>query len=465
MTEFAALHRREVRRPRRRRPWCFRQVGGLEVATTEAAGPTCTASTAGPTSWGIEASSLDPERVRRAAPAARPRSGPRRPATSRPTGWPRRVRAGDGPGAPRHEPRRPVPRRAGGHRHPRPRTAGSPACVTDRGEMPADIVVCCGRVLGPRSARMVGLTVPLAAAGPPVRQDRAARRAPARGPHRPGRGGLLPILRHQDPTSTSASTATGSGIGSYGHRPMPVDLTTLLAPTPPARPCRRCCRSPRTTSPRPGRASADLLPGTRRRQGRGGVQRHLLVHPRRLPAHGRAPRAARLLGRRGGLGDPLGRASPGRWPSGSSTARPTTDVHECDLNRFEDRASWPRTHVEHAARRTSSRSTTSCTRCSRWSGPARCASARSTRGSSSSAPSSSRARGWERPHWYEANAALLELHADRIPERSDWAARYWSPIAARRGAGDPRARGDVRHDPAEAARGQRPGRAAPSCSG
>ena len=36
--------------------------------------------------------------------------------------------------------------------------------------------------------------------------------------------------------------------------------------------------------------------------------------------------------------------------------------------------------------------------------------------------------GWERPHWYEANAGLVERYVDRIPSRSAWASRYWSPI-------------------------------------
>lgn len=38
------------------------------------------------------------------------------------------------------------------------------------------------------------------------------------------------------------------------------------------------------------------------------------------------------------------------------------------------------------------------------------------------------AGGWERPHWYEANAPLAE--GLRLPERDAWSARYWSPIAA-----------------------------------
>ena len=59
------------------------------------------------------------------------------------------------------------------------------------------------------------------------------------------------------------------------------------------------------------------------------------------------------------------------------------------------------------------------------------------------------------PQWYAANAGLVD--GRDIPTPNDWAARYWSPIVGRRGAGDPRGRRDVRHDGAEAARGDRPG--------
>ncbi|HYH30700.1 MAG TPA: glycine cleavage T C-terminal barrel domain-containing protein, partial [Pseudonocardia sp.] len=42
------------------------------------------------------------------------------------------------------------------------------------------------------------------------------------------------------------------------------------------------------------------------------------------------------------------------------------------------------------------------------------------------------AAGWERPHWYEANAPLVAQlpEAWRPPERDPWAARFHSPIAA-----------------------------------
>jgi glycine cleavage system aminomethyltransferase T/glycine/D-amino acid oxidase-like deaminating enzyme len=39
------------------------------------------------------------------------------------------------------------------------------------------------------------------------------------------------------------------------------------------------------------------------------------------------------------------------------------------------------------------------------------------------------AAGWERPHWYESNAPLLEEYGDRIKRReAEWEARWWSPI-------------------------------------
>ena len=37
--------------------------------------------------------------------------------------------------------------------------------------------------------------------------------------------------------------------------------------------------------------------------------------------------------------------------------------------------------------------------------------------------------GWERPHWYESNASLLEEYGERINRReSEWESRWWSPI-------------------------------------
>jgi glycine cleavage system aminomethyltransferase T/glycine/D-amino acid oxidase-like deaminating enzyme len=37
--------------------------------------------------------------------------------------------------------------------------------------------------------------------------------------------------------------------------------------------------------------------------------------------------------------------------------------------------------------------------------------------------------GWERPHWYESNARLLDEFGERVmPREAEWDARWWSPI-------------------------------------
>jgi glycine cleavage system aminomethyltransferase T/glycine/D-amino acid oxidase-like deaminating enzyme len=37
--------------------------------------------------------------------------------------------------------------------------------------------------------------------------------------------------------------------------------------------------------------------------------------------------------------------------------------------------------------------------------------------------------GWERPHWYESNASLLDEYGDRVTRReAEWDSRWWSPI-------------------------------------
>ena len=37
--------------------------------------------------------------------------------------------------------------------------------------------------------------------------------------------------------------------------------------------------------------------------------------------------------------------------------------------------------------------------------------------------------GWERPHWYDSNRALLEEYGDRaMPREHEWDSRWWSPI-------------------------------------
>ena len=164
---------------------------------------------------------------------------------------------------------------------------------------------------------------------------------------------------------------------------------------------------------------------------RGRLQRHLLLHPRR-----RGPRwpvaaldgfyVAEAVWVTHSAG--VARAVAEILTTGRSDDRPRR-VRAVPLRRGP---ALPQPTSARPRSRTSWRSTTSCTRCSRRESP------RNLRVS----PFHARQRelgaffleggAWERPYWYEANAALLEGPAAEWQpvERDAWSARYYSPIAA-----------------------------------
>ncbi len=109
--------------------------------------------------------------------------------------------------------------------------------------------------------------------------------------------------------------------------------------------------------------------------------------------------------------------------------RPRTDVHECDLHRFED--------VQLTPEYVQTRSSQSFVEVYDVLHPLQPAEAlRPLRTS----PFHDRqvelgavfleAGGWERPHWYEANLPLVEALGLDVPERDAWSARFFSPAAA-----------------------------------
>ena len=65
--------------------------------------------------------------------------------------------------------------------------------------------------------------------------------------------------------------------------------------------------------------------------------------------------------------------------------------------------------------------------------------------------------GWERPHWYGVNEGLLGRY--EIPRRNAWAERYWHPIAGAEALRHARDGRSLRHDLAQAPGGHRAGRA------
>ena len=291
------------------------------------------------------------------------------------------------------------------------------------------------RLLGPsRSARWSGMAVPLL---PLAHQYVKTTAVPElKGRNELPNGARLPILRHQDQDLYYREHGDRYGIGCYapppharGHGRASLGLTpsSMSEHRMPSRLDFTLEDFAAGLGGQPGPAA-----GPARRRDRGRLQRHLLLHPRRRPARRRVPGRRRLLRRRGRLGDPLGRRRPGRGGAADRRAGPGPTCTSCELTRFEEVQTQRRSTSARPPSRTSWRSTTSCTRCSRRSLPADLRVSPFHARQKELGAFFLESGGWERPYWFEANAALLdELPAEwQPPERDAWSAMFYSPIAA-----------------------------------
>ncbi|MFI1965057.1 FAD-dependent oxidoreductase [Streptomyces pathocidini] len=295
--------------------------------------------------------------------------------------------------------------------------------VTDRGAFPADVVVSAAGFWGPVIGAMAGVTVPLL---PLAHQY--AKTAPL--PELAGRGGpraeaSRPILRFQDRDLYFREHTDRIGIGSYAHRPLPVDPFTLPpydeAPVMPSSlPFTEEDFAPSW------RDAVGLLPAlgaSRVEEGFNGV---FSFTPDSMPVLGESRELRGFwLAEAVWVTHSAGAAKAvAEW---LTEGRAGTTVHECDPHRFEDAQLSPAYLAERGAR--------SFVEVYDVIHPLQpLEQPRPLRVS----PFHPRQRelgayfleagGWERPHWYEANAPLAE--SVELPPRDAWSARYWSPIAA-----------------------------------
>ena len=94
------------------------------------------------------------------------------------------------------------------------------------GDIGADVVVSCAGFWGPQVGDLVGLSVPLL---PMAHQYATTTPLPdLAGIARPaGVDAVLPMLRHQDRDLYYRQLGERIGIGSYAHRPLPVDAADI----------------------------------------------------------------------------------------------------------------------------------------------------------------------------------------------------------------------------------------------
>jgi glycine cleavage system aminomethyltransferase T/glycine/D-amino acid oxidase-like deaminating enzyme len=301
------------------------------------------------------------------------------------------------------------------------RTAGDrvAAVVTDQGELPADVVVCCAGIWGPRVARMAGMALPLtplahqlawtgqisALAG---QADEAVR----------------PILRHQDADLYYRERFDTLGIGYYGHRPMPIGADDILS-VDAAEVMPSVLPFTEEDFAEAWNVTRTLLPATREAKIEEGINGLFSFTTDNMPLLGPSPDVkgfwvaeAVWITHSAGVARAMA-----EWIVDGFCS--SFDLHAVDVNRFEPHQLAPayvlardcQNYVEvydiiHPLQPMEDPRPLRTT------------------------PFYPRQQelgaffleyaGWERPHWFGGNSHLLD--GRDIPIPNGWAARYWSPI-------------------------------------
>ncbi|MFC4069532.1 GcvT family protein [Actinoplanes subglobosus] len=391
--------------------WCFRQVGGLEVATTEARWHDLKRKHGLATSWGVEGALLSPAECAALHPLIDPSKilGGFHVPTD---GLAKAVRAVEA------QARRSMERGArflGEHTVTGVgREDGRVTGVeTDRGFIPAEVVVCAAGFWGPRIGEMVGLTIPLL---PLAHQY--ARTGPV--PAMAGVNDLVleasrPILRHQDQDLYFREHGDRIGIGYYGHRPMPA-FTFGDDPMPSV-----LDFTPGDFEPA-WRESVDLLPGLAGTAVEEGINGIFSFTADGFPLIGEHRELAGFW------------VAEAVWVTHSAgvarslaewlvDGQPRIDLHEADLHRFEQVQLAP-DYVEERAKQNFIEVYDIVHPLQPMERPRPLRTSPFHPRQVELGAVFLEGGGWERPYWYTANSA------SEVPARDDWSARYWSPIAA-----------------------------------
>ncbi|TDW29439.1 GcvT family protein [Cryobacterium psychrophilum] len=296
---------------------------------------------------------------------------------------------------------------------------------TDLGHLDADIVVCCAGIWGPKIAAMVGQALALT---PLAHQLAWTAPIPALAGHRAE--ATRPVLRHQDADLYYRENGNGIGIGSYRHRPMPTRVEDF------GRWGAEIMPSVQPFTPEDFEfavaESARILPataGARLSEAINGVFSFTVDNMPLLGPHASVDgfwfaEAVWVTHSAG-----VGRAMAEWIVDGYSS---TFDLHACDVNRFEKYQLGPQfveaTNLQNFVEVYDIMHPLQPREHSR---PLR---------TSPFYPRQQElggmfleAGGWERPHWYSANDALVTSDRNtgwNIPQPDEWASQYWSPTIA-----------------------------------
>jgi glycine cleavage system aminomethyltransferase T/glycine/D-amino acid oxidase-like deaminating enzyme len=407
--------------------WCFNQLGGLEVATTPERLAELHRRQGWATSWGIEGTVLEPEECVRLHPLVDksqilgglyvPTDGLAK-ASRVVVAVGRRAQAR---GAVFRE-----STKVTGIEHRGGRVTG---VATSDGTIPADIVVSCAGFWGPDIGAMVGMDIPLL---PLAHQYAKTDQIP----ELVGRNTELaeagfPILRHQDQDVYFREHVDRLGIGSYAHRPMPVNLRDLADSTDVSASAMPSMLPFTDDDFAPAWEHCKLLlPCLETAKIDNGFNGIFSFTPDGGPLIGESPDLAGFW---------IAEAVWVTHSAGVARAvaqllvhgRSNTDLHDCDVHRFEEIQVAPEYVNETGQQNFIEIYDVLHPLQPRLSPRDLRVSPFHVRHQELGAVFLER-RGWEVPHWYEANAGLVkDLPTEWVPPQRDaWSAQFHSPIAA-----------------------------------
>ena len=306
--------------------------------------------------------------------------------------------------------------------------------TTNKGSLPADIVVSCAGFWGVEIGAMIGLKVPLLPLGHQYVKTTAVPGLVGRDVNKNinAMNAELPILRYQDQDLYYREHGEQYGIGYYGHRPMPVNAASLGVTPEKVDEKNMPSRlefTPEDFEPA-WRATKELLPALRETEIADGFNGVFSFTPDGGSVVGQAPSLDGFY------------VAEAVWVTHSAgvaravaevltEGRSRIDIAELEMTRFEEVQLSPEYVSE-----TSQQNFVEIYDIIHPLAP------KETPRNLRVSPFHARQReqgafflevgGWERPHWYEANAELVKtLPEDWRPvERDAWSSKYYSPIAA-----------------------------------
>ncbi|MBS1932419.1 MAG: FAD-dependent oxidoreductase [Bacteroidetes bacterium] len=292
------------------------------------------------------------------------------------------------------------------------------AVQTTHGIFPADIVVSCAGIWGPKIGAMVGMSKaiqPLAHqlcyTAPMVELTGYKTEAE------------LPVLRHQGSDLYFKQRGQSLAVGWYGHRPLPVKaediLPNELAEIMPS-------QMPFTPEEWKGalEGATEILPSLKNAEIAESMNGLFSFTVDNFP----------LMGEWAGL--------KGFWVAeavwithGAGVARamaewivnghPSLAVHECDVNRFESHQLGSQ-HIEERGAQNYIEVYDLLHPLQPMESPRPLRTTGFYQRQQELGAFFLEAAGYERPQWYEANAGLLDRY--KSPPRDEWTSKFWSPI-------------------------------------